>query len=151
VFCSCSVHDFAEVMSSASIFHVILCSSVSFKHQLRVVGLHVERICDCIWVQILKEECLLAVASWPNLHELVIYDNPLTISVCSELPALTQFLQQRHGIQVHRCVHSCSFSCPLCLIYRFGCPVPKLYWSTTRWSDGLYHFSWLLDGCCDFT
>ncbi|XP_078514702.1 X-ray radiation resistance-associated protein 1 [Lissotriton helveticus] len=49
-----------------------------------------------------NEENLLAVALFPSLVELVIYDNPLTTLRSGDPPLLTKFLQDRLGIKLIR-------------------------------------------------
>jgi len=56
----------------------------------------------CVFAKITREECLLPVASWPSLGDLVIHGNPLASSTRSDLPVLTQTLRQKLGIQVDR-------------------------------------------------
>lgn len=52
-----------------------------------------------------NEENLLAVALFPSLVELVIYDNPLTTLRSGDPPLLTKFLQDRLGIKLIRRKH----------------------------------------------
>ncbi|XP_059163984.1 X-ray radiation resistance-associated protein 1-like isoform X2 [Physella acuta] len=62
--------------------------------ELRYLNLANNNICE--------EDALLAVAAWPLLAELDVYDNPLTTDFCGDPPLLKRFLQDRLGIKLNR-------------------------------------------------
>ncbi|CAG5120231.1 unnamed protein product, partial [Candidula unifasciata] len=52
--------------------------------------------------KIYEESGLLAVAAWPVLEEVEIFDNPLTTESTGDPPLLKVFLQERLGIKLNR-------------------------------------------------
>ncbi|KAH9512387.1 X-ray radiation resistance-associated protein 1 [Bulinus truncatus] len=52
--------------------------------------------------KIFEEEGILALAAWPMLAELDIYNNPLTTETSGDPPLLKRFLQDRLGIKLNR-------------------------------------------------
>ncbi|CAL1529992.1 unnamed protein product [Lymnaea stagnalis] len=51
---------------------------------------------------ICEEDGLLAVAAWPMLSEIDIYNNPLTTEINGDPPLLKRFLEDRLGIRLNR-------------------------------------------------
>ncbi|XP_035827301.1 X-ray radiation resistance-associated protein 1 isoform X2 [Aplysia californica] len=62
--------------------------------ELRYLNLSYNKICE--------EDALLAVAAWPMLMELDIYQNPLTTERSGDPPLLRRFLQDRLHIKLNR-------------------------------------------------
>ena len=66
--------------------------------------------------QISEEKSLLAVAAWPKLQDLIIHDNPLTLSNSGDPPVLKKLLQDRLRIHIQRSVWYSMWS----IIWIFG-------------------------------